>query len=475
MDNTEIIGREEERELLRRTYESGVNEFVVVYGRRRIGKSFLINKYFEGQFAFYMTGLYQKPKNFLLSSFAVALHEYSGIERPVPKNWMQAMTQLKEHLANQPKGKRMVVFIDEMPWLDTPKSDFYAAFEWFWNGWAANQNNLMMIVCGSATTWITEKLLNDKGGFFNRATLRIALRPFTLHETEQYLKSKNIVFSRREIAECYMTMGGIPYYLKQISPSLGYNANIDQMFFGQNPLLDGEFKALFNTLFKNPEPYTSIVEALSKKNMGLVRKEIIAATRLSDNGVLSRLLDDLCASGIVSAYNYFGSAKKDTVYQLCDFYTLFYLRFVKGRSGRDEHFWTLTIDNTSRRAWAGYTFELLCKYHIAQLRRAIGISDVLTECSTWFHKQDGRRGCQIDLVISRRDAVINLCEMKFCADEYEIGADDEANYRNKIETFRRVTGTKHALHFTMVTTYGVKKNTHSGIVQKNITLDDLFC
>ena len=474
MDNTEIIGREAERQLLERTYNSGANEFVVVYGRRRVGKSFLINKYFEGMFDFYMTGLYQKPKNFLLSTFAVALEEYSGKSRPVPKNWMTAMQQLKEYLASLSNKRRVLVFIDEMPWLDTPKSDFYAAFEWFWNGWAANQKNIMMVVCGSATSWIVEKILSDKGGFFNRATVRIALKPFTLHETELYLKSNGVDFSRRDIAECYMTMGGIPFYLKQISPALSFNANIDRMFFGASPLLDGEFKALFNTLFKNSEPYMRVVEALSSKNMGLTRKEALSATKMTDNGTFTKLLDDLCTSGIVTAYNYFGSEKKDTVYQLCDFYTLFYFRFIKGRSGRDEHFWTLTLDNPTRRAWAGYTFELLCKCHISQLRKAIGISDVLTECSVWFHKENGGRGCQIDLVIMRRDSVINICEMKFCNGEYVIDANDEANFRNKIETFRRATGTKKSLYFTMITTYGIKSNAHSGIVQKNIVLDDLY-
>ncbi|MBO7143488.1 MAG: ATP-binding protein [Salinivirgaceae bacterium] len=474
MDSAEIIGRETEREILKRRYNSNENEFVVVYGRRRVGKSFLVNKYFEGMFDFYVTGLYQKSRDFQLSTFAIALAEYSGMDFPAPKDWLTAFSQLKEYLLKKSKEKRILIFIDEMPWLDTPKSDFLAAFEWFWNGWAAQQNNIMMIVCGSTTTWITKKLLKSKGGFFNRVTLRMLLKPFTLRETELYLKSKGVEFSRRDIAECYMVMGGIPFYLKQISPTISFNNNIDQMFFGTTPLLAGEFNALYSTLFKNPEPYMKIVEALSKKNLGLTRNEIITASKLPDNGVFTRLLDDLCASGIVSAYNFFGSVKKNTIYQLCDFYTLFYFRFIKGQNGRADNFWTLAIDNPSRRAWAGYTFELLCKYHIPQLRKAIGISDVQTECSTWFYKEKKDRGCQIDLVILRRDNVINLCEMKFSSGEYAISADDEANFRNKIETFRQATGTKKALHFTMVTTFGVKKNIHSGIVQKEVTLDEIF-
>ena len=474
MDSKEIIGREPERQLLKRTYNSGENELMVVYGRRRVGKSFLINKYFEGMFDFYMTGLYQKTRTFLLSTFADILAEHSGERQSVPKNWLEAMSQLKNYLKTKAKKKRLLIFIDEMPWLDTPKSDFYAAFEWFWNGWAANQKNIMMIVCGSATTWITEKLLNNQGGFFNRVTVRLLLRPFTLHETELYLKSRGFNLALREIAECYMALGGIPFYLKQMSPELDYNANIDNLFFAATPRLAGEFNALYHTLFKNPEPYMKLVEILATKNMGLTRGEILAAAKLTDSGAVTALLNDLMTSGIVMAYNYFGAVKKDTIYQLCDFFTLFYFRFVKGVNRRDEKFWTHTIDNPSRKAWADYTFELLCKTHIPQILKAIGISDVLTECSSWFSREKDNRGCQIDLLISRRDHVINVCEIKFSSSEYIISADDEENFRNKIETFRHVSKTKSALHFTMITTFGIKRNVHSGIVQKTIRLDALF-
>lgn len=470
----EIIGREVERKLLDDRMKSGEAEFVIVYGRRRVGKTYLIRQYFGDKLDFSLTGVYNKPRKVQLSNFASALEEVTGQQQDVPKDWFDAFRLLKKHLQNLAQKERIVVFIDEMPWLETPKSDFLASFEWFWNGWGASQSNLMLIVCGSATTWITDKLLSNKGGLFNRCTLRMYLRPFTLKETELYLQSKGINMSRYDIAECYMVMGGIPFYLKQMSPSMTYNANIDNMFFKPNALLSNEFQALYNTLFSNAEQYIRLVEALATKNMGITRGEIVALTKFSDNGVLSRMLDNLIASDFVMAYNYHGSVRKDTLYQLRDFYTLFYFRFLKNRNGRDGNFWSNAIDLPARKAWAGISFELLCKVHIEQLRRALGIGAVLAECSSWFSKGDEGRGCQIDLLIERRDRVTNICEVKFSSGEYVIDANYEMNLRNKIETFRRESHTRNALHLTMITTYGIKRNSHSGIVQSEVVLDDLF-
>lgn len=474
MDVKDIIGRGREIELLDQCYASKEPELVVVYGRRRVGKTYLIRKYFNDKFDFALTGVYEKPKSVQLSNFAMALEEHSRKQQPVPQNWMSAFSQLKDYLKTKAKQKRIVVFIDEMPWLDTQKSDFLTAFEWFWNGWGSTQNNLMMIVCGSATTWITDKLLSNKGGLFNRATRRMYLLPFSLNETELYLKSKNINWSRYDITECYMAMGGIPFYLKQLSPDLTYTRNIDNVFFRKNALLADEFTHLYSTLFKNSSNYISIVEALSSKMSGLTRNEIIAETKLPDNGGLTKMLDDLINSNLVTAYNYYGSTKHNILYQLSDAYTLFYFRFIKQHYGKDEHFWSNTLDNPQRTAWAGLAFEQVCKTHIQQIRRQIGISAVLCECSSWFSRKTEGRNAQIDLLIDRRDRVINVCEIKFSMAPFTISKDYDMALRNKIETFRQESKTRKALHLTMITTYGVKQNMYSGIVQSQVTMDDLF-
>lgn len=474
METNAIIGRDHEIRQLDSCYNSGESEFIILYGRRRVGKTFLIRKHFEGKFDFALTGIHNGTKAVQLGNFTNALEEYSGKAQPLPKTWFEAFNQLKRHLLSLRK-KRLLVFIDEMPWLDTKKSDFLSAFELFWNGWGASQSKLMLIVCGSATTWITDKIFANKGGLFNRATKRIYLKQFTLNETERYLKSRKIHWNRKTIAECYMIMGGIPFYLRQLSPDFTFSENIDAIFFKQRCALWDEYEHLYASLFNSPEPYLQIVEALSKKRKGLTRSEIAKSTKIADSGTLTKILKNLCGSDFIQAYTYFGSNKKNTLYRLTDFYTLFYNRFIKEHYGKDQNYWTRTLTSPAHNTWAGLAFENLCLQHISQIKKQLGISGILCESSSWFLKTEkGEHGAQIDLVIDRSDNVINLCEMKFANDEYEINRDDEEDLRHKVSAFQKHTKTRKALHLTMVTTYGMKRNIYSDIAQSQVTLEQLF-
>ena len=472
-----IIGRAYEMQLLEQCVQSKESELVVVYGRRRVGKTFLVNQFFKNKYAFKLTGVYHQPTSVQLERFATQMEEYSGYST-IPENWYKAFDMLKKHLQQTTTQGKKVVFIDEMPWLDTEESNFVAAFEQFWNGWASAEGDILLIACGSATSWMTNKLLANQGGLFNRCGTRLFVRPFTLKETEEYLLSKEIEWTRYDIAECYMIMGGIPFYLKQLSPKWTYTQNIDNVFFKEKGLLWDEFSHLYDTLFKQPENHIAVVEALSKKRMGLTRNEIIKATKLHDNGNLTTILDNLTNNEFIRPYNYFGKKKQDTIYQLTDFYSMFYFSYIKDNYSRDPHYWTNHMDDPSRRSWAGYTFEQLCLYHLDQVKQAIGISAVQCEVSAWFHKsaegEERKRGAQIDLLIDRRDRVINVCEMKFSINEFTINKDYETALRNKMETFREESKTKKALQLTMITTYGVKKNMYSSRVQSEVVLDDLF-
>lgn len=470
-----IIGRKYEFDLLESAVSSNESELIIVYGRRRVGKTFLVNQFFDNKYTYKLTGVYNQPTSVQLERFASQLEEYSGNSHNVPENWYKAFDMLKQFLKESPNNEKKTIFIDEMPWLDTENSNFVAAFEQFWNGWASAEGNIVLVACGSATSWMTDKLLSNKGGLFNRSATRMFVRPFTLKETEDYLKYKGIEWTRYDIAECYMIMGGIPFYLKQLMPQWSYSQNIDNIYFREKGLLWDEFEHLYNTLFKQPANHIAVVEALAKKRMGLTRNEIIKATKLHDNGNLKQILNNLINSEFIRPYHFFGKQKKDIVYQLTDFYTMFYFNYIKDNHGRDAHFWTNSVDNPSRRAWAGYTFEQLCLYHIDQMRKAIGISAVQCETSTWFHRaNETTKGAQIDLIIDRRDRVINVCEMKFSVNEYVIDKDYSETLRNKIELFRSETGTKKALQLTLVTTHGVKQNMYSNQVQSQVTLDDLF-
>lgn len=473
MDKNLFIGREYEIRQLEKYRNSKESEFVIVYGRRRVGKTFLVKEFFDDTYDFKVTGLYKKPKKTQLKNFYLALLEYGSSVKKIPSDWLEAFAELKKLIKGSQENRKKIIFIDELPWLDTRQSDFLAAFEGFWNDWGAQQNDLMLVVCGSATTWITNKILSDKGGLFNRAARRLYLMPFTLQETERYLQSRGIRWSRYDIVECYMTMGGIPYYLKLLDNELSYLANIDTIFFKRNGSLWDEFDHLYDTLFGNSKGYLKIIEALSTKKSGLTRNEIIKEAKVEDNGLLTEMLKNLKDSLFVRAYNTFGYDEKNVVYQLSDYFTLFYLRFMKGRQNPDEHFWTHFLDNPAKSSWAGQTFEQVCKDHITQVKKAIGISALLTDISSW-HGATDRGKAQIDLIIDRRDRTTNICEIKFSVGEFVINQDYETKLRQKMEVFREATKSKKALQLVMITTYGVRQNAHSGIMQSQVRMDDLF-
>lgn len=474
---SKVIGREEEWQRLNECMHEDSAQLIVVYGRRRVGKTFLINEFFDSEFAFKLTGAYKMPREFQLRNFAAEYKRQTGVEEPVPKDWVQAFELLRKYLSTRSTTSKQVVFIDEMPWLDTMRSGFMDAFEWFWNDWASAKNNLVFIVCGSATSWMINNFNKNKGGLFNRQTCRLYLTQFTLSEVEKFLEYRNIHWSRYEIAETYMIMGGIPFYLNLLRNTLSFSQNIDNLFFRKNGELHDEFIHLYQTLFSDSENYIKVVEALSEKAGGLTRYELAKKSGLSSNGNLSEIIYNLEASGFVRISTFYKKKKKDALYQLADYYTAFYFRYIRDNYGRDEHYWSNAIDNPSRRAWAGLTFEQLCKDHIKEIKQKLGVSGVLTEESVWYTKGDdelGIDGAQIDLVMERRDRVINLCEMKYSINEYVIDKDYDAVLRNKLEAFRRITGSRCSLQITMITTYGVKKNKYSNLIQSQVTLDDLF-
>lgn len=474
----QIVGRKQELKELVRLQNSDESEMVVVYGRRRVGKTFLINRAFaDTGFTFKVTGLYHQKMKMQLDTFSLALKDYFRMTDNIKFNtWLEAFDALKQSLIKSNDTEKKVLFFDELPWFDTKGSNFLAALEWFWNGWASARGDIMMIVCGSATNWIINKFFKHKGGLYNRAGSKIFLKPFTLNETEEYLIKQGFELERYDIAQIYMIMGGIPYYLKQLDPRITLSANIDECFFKKNGKLWDEFENLFETLFSSSDMYIKIVQTLAGKQIGLTREEIISAAKLFDNGKISRALSDLEKCGFIRAYKYYGRKTKSKTYQLADFYTLFYFRFIKDNYGNDDHFWAHILDTPKKNNWAGYSFEQLIKTHIEQVKRALGIGFTLSELSSWYAQQtkDGSRGAQIDLVIDRRDRAINICEAKFYSSIFTIDKEYALNLRNKVDAFREATATKKTLVPTMITTFGIKQNTYSNFIQQQVTIDDLF-
>ena len=469
-----IIGRKEEQQILRSAVQSENSEFVAVYGRRRVGKTYLIRETFGYKFTFQHTGLAKGNTKEQLFSFAISLRDAGYDDCPIPKSWLEAFSLLSTYLKNSTDEKK-IVFLDELPWMDTPRSNFISAFEHFWNGWASARKDIVLIICGSATSWIINKVINDHGGLHNRVTKQIALQPFTLKECEMFAQSKGLEMSRYQLAECYMVLGGIPYYWSLLEKGLSLAQNIDKIIFAKNGKLSNEFNQLYASLFKSPEQYIDIVTALGKKKAGMTREEIIAATDKYSNGALSKVLDELEYCGFIRKYNGFDKKSKQAIYQLIDNYTLFYFKFIQQNENNDEHFWSASIDSAMHRAWSGLAFERLCMAHTQQIKAALGIAGVLSNVYSWRKEADETSdGAQIDLLIDRKDQVINLCEMKYSLSEYAIDAEYEQKLRNKKSAFIDATNTRKAVHLTMVTTFGIKTNVHSGIVQNEVKLDDLF-
>lgn len=469
-----LIGREREVQELKKCYDSEKSEFVIVYGRRRIGKTFLVRSFFNNKFAFNYVGAHNYSDAEQLQNFAEALRQYSGaLLSPILKNWNDAFSHLKELLSNLPSRQRKVVFIDEMPWIDSAKSGFVKALENFWNGWAAVRGDILFIACGSATSWMVDKIVENQGGLHNRITQQIYLRPFTLRETEQYLEDKGCRWDRLQILQGYMIMGGIPYYLSLVDPKQSLAQNIDRLFFAKNSSLRNEFSELYAALFSGADKYILVVKALAEKREGLSRTEIIQKSGVS-GGWLTKILANLERCDFIISYANFGHKSKNTIYRLSDFYTLFYLKFIENDTSHDENRWTHLLLSPQISSWQGYTFELVCLLHLSQLKEALGISGILTEASSWRSSGEEGERTQIDLVIDRMDRVVNLCEMKFSIAPYIISREYEQKLRSRMAVFQAATHTRKALVTTLVTTYGVSPNKHSGIVQSEVTMDDLF-
>ena len=371
------------------------------------------------------------------------------------------------------KGKR-VVFIDELPWMDSRGSNLISALEHFWNDWAVTQNNLILIVCGSATSWMTKKILKNRGGLHNRVTQKIYIRPFTLAECKEYLKSRDIIMEDKEIAECYMIMGGIPFYLKNIRRGASLSQNIDEMFFADKGSLDDEFNALYTSLFQKSDNYIKVVQALSSKNKGLTREEILKATKLDNNGHFSTILQDLINCDFIRRYQGYGNKSKMSIYQLVDPFSLFYYKFIKNNGKTDKAFWQYQIGTRQHDTWAGLAFEQLCLNHHKQLEQALGIAVISTKVYSWTSPQTAEEKAQIDLIIKRADKVINVCEMKFYDGDYVMKKKDYDDIERRVRVFRSTNGIRQAIHPVLVTTYGLVNNQYSSAFQNVVTLKDLF-
>ena len=473
-----IIGRAAEKKVLENMLTSNEAELIAILGRRRIGKTFLIRNFYRQQLVFECTGIHDARLNEQLLNFSSALQQSMKLAIPLaaPASWTHAFSLLSGFLQTKLKDRPAVILFDEFPWIHTPRSGFLSAFAHWWNTWASRQPLLKVVICGSAASWMIENILHNRGGLHNRVSRTIRLQPFSLTESEAYLISRGIRLDQYQILQLYMAMGGIPQYLKQVDKGESTNQVIDRLFFEKNGMLKQEFKILYQSLFHNASQHEAIGRQLAKRKNGMTRTEVIKACGLTTGGSTTKLFDELEQSGFISQYIPFKKNIRDGIYKLSDEYSLFYLKFVENARAAGTGTWHKIAEGQSYPSWSGYAFESICQKHVQQIKATLGIDGVYTEISSWrYLAQKGETGAQIDLLLDRNDHCINLCEIKFSAEQFVIDKKYAAALDSKVAIFKHQTKTKKTIFPTMITTYGTLHNMYyTGRIVSEVKMEDLF-
>ncbi len=471
-----LIGRKKEIQTLNTALASPKGEMIAVIGRRRVGKTFLIRTIYEKDIIFEQTGVRNASNQDQLRTFAGAIKRLTGQPVTVPEDWLAAFSMLRDALEPQLKtDKKQVIFFDELPWLAVKGHKFLDFLGHFWNSWAAQQN-LLIVLCGSASSWIIQKVINDKGGLHNRVTRYLHLKPFTLAETEKYLKTRHITFTRYQIIQIYMAFGGVPLYLEAIERGKSAIQNINDICFSDTGLLKNEFNRLYPALFEKPDKHIAVIRALAKKRIGLSRTQLIQTAKIPNGNSATKVLEELEQSDFIMAYHPFGKKKKDKIYRLTDEYSLFYLKFIEHATYQGEGTFMQLSQLQEFKIWSGYAYEGICMKHVAQIKKALGVSGVYTTTFSYLKKAtEDEKGLQIDMLLERADRVINLFEIKFYNTEFVMNKAYAEQLRARMHLFMRLSKTRHQVLMTMMTTFGLKHNMHSlGLVEPVLTLEDLF-
>ncbi len=472
-----IIGRKAELQTLAKVLASPEAELVAVTGRRRIGKTFLVTSAYKEHFIFDIIGVQNGLLETQLQNFAdqLALYTESSLPLKTPANWAEAFRLLRNYIQNKKIDSKKVLFFDELPWLAGQKSGFLEAFGYFWNSWASRQN-LVIVICGSAASWMIQQVVNDKGGLHNRITKHIYLEPFTLAETQAFLQNRQIFLDPYQIVQIYMALGGVPHYLKELDPEKTILQNINTLCFSKNGALSDEFNRLYPSLFANADNHITVVRALALKNQGMTRNELVDISKLPNGGGLSKILDELGQSGFITEYFPFGKKKKEKIYRLSDEYSLFYLQFIERHRYQSGTIWQNLSQTPAYKTWAGYAFEGLCLKHLEQIKHALGISGVYALASSFYKKGNNQTdGLQIDMVLDRNDHIINLFEIKFYNKQFALTKEDAEDLRQKLWLFQENTKTTKQINWVFITTFGLTRNQYSsGLIDKALTINDLF-
>lgn len=471
----ELVGRTNEISEFEDAINSTKSEMIAVIGRRRVGKTFLIRKYFAASIIFEYVGIFNGTLQEHMNRFTKAQKTYFKASKKDSEasNWFEFFDILEERIAAIKTKKKKVIFLDELPWMGGSNSSFIKALSHFWNAWASKREDIVLVVSGSATAWMHKKIFNSKGGLYNRTTRIIDLQPFTLQETEAFLKTKKINISRSVITDIYMCMGGIPFYLDLIKKGESAAQLINRLFFEKNAVLKNEFDELFNSLFDDLDIYKKCVAVLAKHPYGLTRNELLLKLKKASGSNFSTILNNLEQSKFITATPQFNNKNRERKLKLTDNYCLFYLKFVQQNQYNN---WQNIYLSNAWKVWSGLAFENLCMQHILPIKKTLKLDGIQTNVLSWHSKGNTiMHGAQIDLLIDRADKIITVCEIKYYNQQVIINKDVETKMRNKLTAFKHFTKTNKTLFFTLISPYGAYKNNLAGnLIQNEIVLDDLF-
>ena len=467
-----LIGRKNEISILQNALKSNKPELIAVYGRRRIGKTFLIRNVYKNYIQFEFSGINNCSLKQQLNNFYLTLADKNDSFKK-PTDWIEAFHQLNQYISKLTSKKKKVIFIDEFPWLDSRKSNFLSAFDNFWNSYATKRDDLVVVICGSAASYMVKNIIKSKGGLHNRITNKIQLLPFNLFETELLLKKNKVKLTRYDILQIYMAMGGVPYYLEKILPGESVAQAIDRLCFTKDGVLRNEFNNVFASLFDQHDNHEAIIRALASVRKGLTRTEIAKKSKLKSGGTLSKTLTELEESGFIEKYLPY-KGNKDSVYRLTDEYSLFYIKYIENIKPSNKGIWIKMYNQPTYKIWSGFSFETICIKHVEQIKEGLKISGVNSLQGSWIEKNK-KNNAQIDLLIDRDDNIINICEMKF----YNTGFILDKKYANeiakKVDAFSLSTKTKKNVFITFITSYGLISNKYSKQhVQSELTINHLF-
>lgn len=471
----ELLGRKKEIAIFDDAMRSSKSEMIALIGRRRVGKTFLIRKYFADSIMFEFVGIYKGTLVEHTDRFNKACKQYFKNPESVSasSNWFQIFDELEMQISKLRTKKKKVIFLDELPWMAGSSSAFIKAISHFWNAWASRREDIILVVTGSATAWMHKKIFNNKGGLYNRTTRAIDLQPFSLQETEQFLRSKNVNLNRSAITDIYMCLGGIPYYLELIMPGESTAQIINRLFFESTAALKNEFDELFNSLFEDLETYKNCIAMLAQYNYGLTRTELLQKLNRDSGGNFTAMLHNLELSKFIIAQPQMGNKNKEKKYKLSDNFCLFYLKFV---SQKPQGTWQNIYESNAWQSWSGLAFENICMQHKYQILKKLKLDGIRTNIQSWYHKgNDDMRGAQVDMLIDRADKIINLCEIKYYNQQVIVNADFEKEIRNRIASFGYFTKTRKSLFFCLISPFGASNNMlASNLIQNEVVLEDLF-